>query len=186
MKIQILSVEVNQTKSKAGKPYEQLVVAYKNLDFGKVEQKIIMPFGFQKDAFVTIKAANATEVYDVEVQKNEAGYNDWIKATKGTASAATSVGDQHTKVSASTTAGTKGNWETPDERAKKQVYIIRQSSLGHAVATLSVGAKTAPTSEKVIELAKAYEDFVLGNTTDDGFATAVSKDIMDLEEDLPF
>ena len=40
MNIQVLSVEVNQATSKSGKPYEQVVVAYKDLsNGGKVASK---------------------------------------------------------------------------------------------------------------------------------------------------
>jgi hypothetical protein len=54
------------------------------------------------------------------------------------------------------------NYETKEERQVRQIMIVRQSSLGHAVATFAVGGKTAPTPEAVIEVAKMYEQYVLG------------------------
>jgi hypothetical protein len=52
----------------------------------------------------------------------------------------------------------KSTYETPEERAKKQVYIVRQSSIANAVALL-------PKSDvaKILETAKTFEDFVFGN-----------------------
>jgi hypothetical protein len=188
MQIQILSVEVNNATSKSGKPYEQVVVAYKNFsDGGKVASKTLMPFGFQKDTFVTIKAAKPSDVFDIDVQKNEAGYNDWIRATKG-ATPANSVptsGNNGRANAAPSIAASRG-FETPEERAKRQIYIVRQSSLSAAVATLTVGRKSEVKPEEVIELAKQYEAFVF----DTGRAEEVAKQdvgtIESIEEDLPF
>ena len=50
---------------------------------------------------------------------------------------------------------------SPEERAARQVYIIRQSSLSNATAILSVGAKSLKVSD-VIATAKELEDFVFG------------------------
>jgi hypothetical protein len=188
MQIQVLSVEVNTATSKAGKPYEQVVVAYKDLDNGgKVASKTIMPFGFQKDTFTTMKSAKPVEVYDVEVQKNEAGYNDWIRAKKGAATNAhpsnTNVG---AAVSATSSTTSKGGWETPEERAKKQIYIVRQSSVSAAINLLTAHAKTTPKVEDVIDIARQFEAFVF--ESDSAKATA-SKDVGSIEtmdEDIPY
>lgn len=180
MKIQVLSVEVNNSTSKNGKPYEQLVVAYKDLDFGgKVASKTVMPFGFQKETFTTLKNAKPTDVYDVEVVKNEAGYNDWIKATKGTAATVMNVNPSVS--STQTSSGqTKGGWETPEERAKKQVYIIRQSSLSTAVTALTATGKAVPNVEEVIKYARQLEDFVFGTTQDLGTIETIPEDSLDV------
>lgn len=185
MKIQILSIEVNNATSKGGKPYEQLVVAYKDLDFGgKVASKTIMPFGFQKETFTILKGAKPAEVFDVEVQKNEAGYNDWIKATKGSAQ---TVAASAPATSATSTPSKAGGWETPEERKAKQTFIVRQSSLTNAIATLTVGRKGEIKPEEVIELAQRYESFVF---SEDRAREIIQQDvgrIEDITEDpLPF
>lgn len=188
MKIQVLSIEVNSATSKAGKPYEQVVVAYKDLDNGgKVASKTIMPFGFQKDTFVTLKGAKPVEVFDVEVQKNEAGYNDWIKATRGSATAQTATSAGATPVVGSPQVPAKGGWETPAERAQRQVYIIRQSSLSTAVAALQVGRKGVIEPEEVIKYARQLENYVF--STGD-LEAVVSQDVGTIEtipeDPLPF
>lgn len=193
MQIQILSTSVTSKLNKSNKTYQELEVAFKNLSFnGKVEAKKLFDFGAQADTFKVLATAKGADVYEVDVVKNTAGYNDWVKATKssgnavGTTSTDTQVGVQ----SASGTAqqsSTRGGWETPEERAKKQIYIVRQSSISAAVNALSVGVKTAPKANEVIEYARELEAFVF--EADKTVAT-VSRDvgtIDTLEEDpLPF
>lgn len=188
MQIQVLSVIQTTEKSAAGKPYQMLEVAYKNLTFqGKVESKKLMPFGANKAAFDVLALAKPSEIFDIDVVKNDRGYNDWIKVTKGSAATGGAENAHAKPTNAQSSTPTKGGWETPEERAKKQVYIIRQSSLTNAVATLSVGRKGEIKKEEVIELAKYYEDFVFGNNATASTATLEVGRIEDMEEDpLPF
>lgn len=190
MQIQLLSVEVNNAVSKSGKGYEQLVVAYKNLSFnGKVESKTLMPFGLQKEAFTTLKNAKPIDVFDVEVIKNEAGYNDWVQVKKGQADATGGATSNH---SAAKTGGTaqsatkSGGWETPEERAKKQIYIVRQSSISAAVNALSVGVKTGPKPAEVIEFARQLEAYVFEAEQAAQIAKADVGTIDEIDEDIPY
>ena len=52
----------------------------------------------------------------------------------------------------------KSTYETSEERAKKQIYIVRQSSISSAIA-LYPKAK----NEQILETAKLFEDYVFGN-----------------------
>ena len=165
MKIQVLSVQVTTVPTAKGS-YQVADVAFKNLTFqGKVEGKKVMSFGATKDAFGVLATAQPGDVFDVTVVKNDKNYNDWVSMTKGDA---TSGATQQT--SAATTGYTPaGNatartstYETPEERAKKQVYIIRQSSLSNAIDTLAVGSKSALKADEVIDLARKYESYVFG------------------------
>jgi len=186
MQIQVLSNQVSTQTNKAGKPMQVLEVAYKNLTFqGKVESKKLFDFGVQADTFKSLVVARPSDVYEVDVVKNQAGYNDWVKVTKGSSVPTAGSSPAQSATSATATATTKGGWETPDERAKKQIYIVRQSSLSNAVATLTVGRKSEVKAEDVIELAKRYEAFVFG----DDPSSVVSKDVGTIEtmdDDLPF
>ncbi len=74
----------------------------------------------------------------------------------------------------------KSNYETAEERAKRQVYIVRQSSLSTAVAVLSVGAKKVEPAE-VIKLAKQFEAYVFDTEYDDGSIMSLKSDDMDEE-----
>ena len=184
MEIQVLSTSV-ETKPTTKGSYQVLEVAYKNLTFqGKVEAKKLLSFGANAEAFKALSTAQGASVWTVDVVKNDKGYNDWVKVTKGTTPSGNASPVGATAVTSATT--TKGGWETPEERAKKQIYIVRQSSISAAVNALSVGVKTAPKASEVIEYARELEQFVFSS---DEVKATVSQDvgsIEELDEDLPY
>jgi hypothetical protein len=186
VQIQILAVTQVTKQNKNGKPMQVLEVAYKNLTFNnKVESKQLFDFGVQADTFKTLATARGADVYDVEVVKNNAGYNDWVKVTKGSA-ATSGTGSPTGHSSATNPPTTKGGWETPEERAKKQIYIVRQSSVSAAINLLSAHAKTTPKLEDVIDTARRFEAYVFES---DAAETVARKDVGSIEtmgEDIPY
>jgi hypothetical protein len=62
-------------------------------------------------------------------------------------------------------ASPRSTYETPEERAQRQILIVRQSSLSSAVALLTTGAKTAPSAQAVVDVAKEFEAYVFGVTS---------------------
>lgn len=179
MQIQILNVTKTPATSKAGKPYTFLDIAFKNLTFqGKVEGKKLMPFGDNAPAFQVLEQASSGELFDIQVVKNAAGFNDWVtaKLSDGTAPAPSAT-PAYGKTAAP--AAVRSTYETPEERATKQVYIIRQSNLNSAVALLSAGAKTTPKLAEVLATAKQMEAYVFGKD-------AIAKDDFEnMDEDVP-
>jgi len=162
MQIEILSVKVITVPTAKGS-YQKAEVAFKNLTFqGKVEGKSIMSFGATAEAFKTLAVAQSGDVYEVSIVKNDKGYNDWVSMSKGAAPAATPAsGPTPTGAAPATTnASPRSTYETPEERAKKQIYIVRQSSISNAVDILSVGSKASPKIEDVLNVAAQLEDFV--------------------------
>lgn len=175
MRIQILSVQITTVPTAKGS-YQVADVAFKNLTFqGKVEGKKVMSFGATKSSFEVLATAVANDIYDVTIVKNDKNYNDWVSMTKGIASAEKQQPAQQT--SAATTGYTSaGNgtartstYETPEERAKKQVYIVRQSSISNAVSALACGAKSPPKVNEVLDYAKQLEAYVFGVDTGNNF-----------------
>lgn len=158
MQIQIIATSVETKPTQKGTTYQQLEVTYKNLTYqGKVESKKLMSFGANATSFKALANAQAGEVFEVSVVKNDKGYNDWTSVQPSTgirpaASAASSP-------AATTQTTGRSSYETPEERAQRQVYIIRQSSISSAVATLAVGAKSVKPDE-VLAVAKQYENYV--------------------------
>ena len=73
----------------------------------------------------------------------------------------------------------KSNYETAEERAKRQVYIIRQSSISSAVALAAI-LKLKDTKE-VLKVAKEFEAFVMDTEYDDGSIHSLKSDDMDDE-----
>ena len=153
MKLSIISVNVSTKTSAKGKPYQVAEVIYKN-DTGKVENKNITEYS---TVFKSVCDAKPGQVFNVKSEKDANGYWQWTSFEQ-------SVGET-APVSANTgvAASSKGTWETAEERAARQVLIVKQSCLSNAVNTLSVGAKQAPNIEQVLSLAQTYTDWVFGN-----------------------
>ncbi len=181
MNITILSVQSTTQTSKAGKPYQQLEVAFKNNTFGKVESKKLMPFGANKAAFDALANAAVGSVFEVAVVKNDAGYNDWTSVTQAPPGAITGNGSPGSinKPTAGNAVQVKSTYETPAERAQKQIYIVKQSSIGSAIELLSVGAKSPPSVDAVLDTAQKLYSWVMIDPT-----AAVKQDTFDMPNDL--
>lgn len=127
---------------------------------GKVDQKPIMSF---TDAFKPLAEAKQGDLFNVKPVQNAKGYWDWTDVTpagKASPSSATTAA-----------SNTRGTWETPEERAKRQVYIVRQSSVANAIeylkGTMPKGLDATP--EDVVEVARKFEAYVFD--TDAGALT---------------
>lgn len=167
--IEILAVTA-VTKPTAKGSYVQLDVAYKR--DGKTEGKKIMSFT-SKDVYNALKDATNGQVYTITSEKNEkSGYWDWVGASAGNASTSAP------KAVAAGNAAPKSTYETAEERAKKQVYIVRQSSISAAVELLKT-EKKQPTPEEVVEVARFFESYVFDSQK------SSPVDITELEDDIP-
>jgi len=159
MQIQIVTTSL-ETKPTAKGSYQQLEVVYKNLTFqGKVESKKVMSFGAAASTFKVLADAQAGSVFDIAVVKNDKGYNDWTAATPAVAGQAAPASSP---TGSKPTATPKSTYETPEERAQRQILIVRQSSVSSAVAMLAAGSKAAIKSADVIAVAKELEAYVFG------------------------
>lgn len=182
MNITILSVQTTTQTAKSGKPYQQLEVAFKNNTFGKVESKKIMPFGAQKAAFDALANAPTGAVFEVTVVKNDAGYNDWTAISQAVpgSPAPQAVGSiNNAKPTAGNAVQVKSTYETPIEREAKQRFIVKQSSIGSAIELLSVGAKSPPTVESVLDTAQKFYSWVMSSPEQE-----VKQDVFELPNDM--
>lgn len=177
MQIQILNVSIQTQPTKTGKTYQLADVAYKNLSFqGKIEGKKIMSFGVTAESFKTLSTAQPGDTFEVEVVKNAAGYNDWVGMSKSDGVVpSVPVGSKPM----ATAQPAKSTYETAEERAKRQVLIVRQSSLSSAVACLAVGSKKVEPSD-VLAVAEMFENYVFGTGKGSGFEDFPS-DLPDVE-----
>jgi hypothetical protein len=159
MNISIIAVdrEVIQKKKGPG-TYEVLNVTYKNHTFqDKVESKKLVDFATDKDLYKTVGDANKGDTFSIEREKDATGqYWNWVGIARqdGTVSGAASSSKPTSSVT------TKSTYQTPEERAAVQLYIIRQSSIASAV-NLTKDHGT-PTADSVIEIARKFEEYVLG------------------------
>lgn len=165
--------EVNIEKVKTGKsPYEKAVIKYSFQ--GNSRSQTMMSFS-NPGVFKVIKEMQPGENYDVTVTKNDAGYNTWA-AVKPAGAEAPVAGKP-----ASVTVP-KSNYETPEERKLRQLYIIRQSSIANAIelynkVNVRTDLKTSEHVEYIKEIAQEFVDFV--------YAPVETSDLFEQDNDLP-
>ena len=75
-------------------------------------------------------------------------------------SASASKGNDASSYKATPNTSPKSTYETPEERAKKQVYIVRQSSINQAIEYFK--DNTPVTIKEILATAKVFEDHVFG------------------------
>lgn len=186
MEINIIDVAAPTTNTnRNGREYQSLEVTYKD-DQGRVSSKKLMSFS-NPEVFKTAQTWEKGDAVNIAMEKDDAGYWQWTKVlADGEATPAptnASAGGASTSAPRASTAKptnrvTGSNYETKEERALRQLMIVRQSSLSNAVATLATHGSPL-SSEQVITLAKQYERFVMQG---DNSATNVN----DLADDVIF
>jgi len=178
--IQIIRVDVSQKPTKNGGTYGIAEVTYKQLDgtkAGSVALKKIMSFTVPT-VFETLKIATQDQVYQIGMEKN-GQYWDWKTAVLSTGSipsAPANVGAVGSKAA----QPVKSTYETAEERATRQVLIVRQSCLAQAVALSSIGMKSIPKTDEVLEIAQELVDWVFQNEAK--VAAPATLDDMDNDE----
>ena len=177
IQIKVISTETTNVKTPKG-GYDVCEVTYKNLSFGdKVEAKKLMSFT-HKDVFNALKSSNNGDVLTIQRAKNDKGYWDWVAVGDGGGAAEAPAAASRPNASPTP----RNSYETADERANKQVYIVRQSAINAAINTLKTDKK-APTVDEVIEVARQYEDYVF-NRVDSPVKSVEAADLED--DDLPY
>lgn len=163
MLIQINSIAFDEVKNAKG-GYKTAVVQY--LKDGKNEEKKIMSFA-NPGVFAALQGmANFPVQVDVKNVKNAKGYWEWSAiGAPGAAPVGAAAPEAPRKVS---------NFESSEERAARQVMIVRQSSLSNAIALMTLQGDKKVGEEQVIALAKKFESYVLGNRVEQ------------IEDDIPF
>lgn len=168
MLINIVDVGAPNTHAaKNGRSYQSIEVTYKN-EQGQTQSKKLMSFS-NPTVFNHIRDLTKGDALNVTTEKDANGYWQW-----------TGIGGDNavseTKQATSATGGrvTGSNYETKEERAQRQLYIIRQSSLANAVEILNKGADT----REVLKLAEELVNYVLAKSK--GIDA-----INELEDDIP-
>ena len=176
MLVKVVSVNREDVPNKNGKgTYCKLTVAYRD-DKGKLSEKSILSFT-NPAVFKAFERAEAGAEINVKSEK-VGDYWNWTAILTGDEAVsqptATPTANNATRVTGS-------NYETKEERALKQRYIVKQSSLSAAVSILTVGAKTPPEVDAVIALADKFVDYVFEEKKVD-----LSIGIQDINDDTPY
>jgi hypothetical protein len=174
MKIQVLSVTIETVPTAKGS-YQKAAVAYKGED-GKISGKNVVSFA-HKNVWEVISKAQPNETYEVKNEKIGDNWN-WTDISKAGAPLPESA-----KPTPQATSTPKSTYETAEERAKRQVLIVRQSSLSTAVSYASE-IKTVKTKEDLVKLAKFFEAYVFGINYDDGTIDGIPNSDLDFEPEV--
>lgn len=173
MQIEIQDVSRSDAMGKNGKSYGVLQVAYRS--DGKLQEKKLMGFS-NPQVFKHIEGLTKGAVVNVKTEKDGNGYWQWTAIEDG-------ASPSQSKPSALASAATRvtgSTYETPEERAIKQKYIVRQSSLTTAISILGVGAKTLD-KQQVLSLAEELESWVFRVE----LPKVASSSLDDLDDDFP-
>lgn len=155
MLVKIVNVTIERVKS-GKKDYEKAQVIYSFN--GQARTQNIISFA-NPAVFATVKEWSVElpegEV-NVEVGKNDAGYNEWRSIGGEGAGNSTTTAAPAAPKSTSYSAPSR-DFETSLERAKRQVLIVKQSSL---TASLKFLEGQDPSQEQVKAVAQDFTDWV--------------------------
>ena len=194
MQIEIVNVSTSHVPTPKG-GYMVADVAYKNKSFqDKLEGKKVMDFA-NKDVYNKLTKATFGETFEVTRQKSaDDKYWNWI-ALNPAGSIPAEVSSIPTSAGSSgyATPMKQGNvtpkstYETSEERAARQVLIVRQSSLGHALEYAATN-KIKDEAE-VLALADRFSDWVFQKEGIKAVAKPIPEDTSgffgDMADDLP-
>lgn len=132
---------------KGTRNYKTLSILYEK--DGKEETKKLVDFN-NKEAFAAAAALSPGQVARITIEK-QGDYWQWT--------AVEVLGATEAASKAAPAGRTSSTYETAEERAKKQVYIVRQSSISNALTYYTmVGGKVKP--DAVLALAAEFEEYV--------------------------
>lgn len=156
MRIKVLDAQVSKVAKRDNKgTYEVCEVKYTNIDTEKQGSYKIVGFGPNVSVFEAFKDAKEDDCFDVTVKK-EGNYFNWVAAEPMSGA----------PIPAKTTGATpapRSNFETPEERAMRQVYIARQSSLDRALEVQKQeNPKGGPVDRRqLVEDAEYFVDYIM-------------------------
>jgi hypothetical protein len=114
------------------------------------------------ETFKTVSQLKAGDVIDVDVTKNEGGFNQWAKITRVSEEELETGQPDSAVVATRAAAPSSGkvvgsNYETREERAARQVLIVRQSCLAQSVMVHKDDVFDVDT---VLQTAQTFVDWV--------------------------
>jgi hypothetical protein len=181
MFVNVIDVSQEVSKmTKTNKPYTEIEVTFKSAD-NKVSNKKLNNLGFDKKVYTTFVSAKKGDTFEVTSVK-EGDYWVWKDVVPTSAQGTQTASGGGTKAGSGAGAERSSSYETKEERASRQVLIVKQSSLSNAVASLKTDKGGVVDPNKAIEVAQLYTDWVMGVDTSIG----LSKDPLEQEfDDVP-
>ena len=168
-----------QATNQAGKPYKAWRLIYTD-SAGEVKnlQKPVTGLKFNRALAGQLASVSAGDFVTIVQEKNDAGFLDVKSVTKGdeAPAAALSSNDKQPSRPAAASGGSR-DFETSKERADRQVYIVRQSSLERAV---ELYPKKSP--QELVEVAEFFKEYIFNGLAKPTAATSDD----DFQDDIPY
>lgn len=164
-----ISIELIKSEVVPNGKYQILTATYKTPD-GKQDAKKLMSFDANtKDVYKVLSQAQPGDCFSVTSEK-VGDYWKWTAiSTAGKAVAGPSGGRTNT---------VSRTYETPEERAARQTYIVRQSSIASAIELLK-DPKKAASVDDVIATARQFESYVFESDTPPAVAYFTEQELKD-------
>ncbi len=150
------------TPGPTGKTYKTMVLTHTDLGTKKTDGKKMIDIYTDKTLWAVMAAAKPGDVFNIDRVKNEKGFWEWKTATPTTAAAAAVApvrSDPPAQASGTDKPARVGSWETPDERALKQIYIVRQSTINASIEFHKTQNEPVDVAD-ILKTAKAFENYV--------------------------
>ena len=162
-----MKIEIIKTAVETFPKYRSCTVTYKGPD-GKPESKRLMSFVY-KDVFKLMSEAQQGDCFDVKIEKvkNDNDGKEYWQWTEATAAGKNLAGVSEGGARGGVGASVRSSYETPEERAQRQIYIVRQSSISNALEYIQAQGTKKFTEDDVIKTSKVFEAYVFGTKTDD-------------------
>lgn len=153
--VQLIDATVSEKPTSKGGLMNVLTVVYKNLDNDKMESKVLYEPFADKGVWSALNSATKDTIFTVdrEKDKKEGKYWDWVGIHR----------QDSVPAKTGTPVTTRPSYETPEDRAQRQVSIVRQSSLKAAVDLVREHTQDP---QIAIGVAKQFEAYVNGTTLD--------------------
>ncbi len=113
--------------------------------------------------FAVVNKAQKGDTFEVDVSKNQQGYNQWNSITPadsaGSGNDSVASSSAPTRSASTTNVPVNRSFETAEERADRQRLIVRQSSLSNALDYYKLQKET-PNHLDVLSLAEEFTNWV--------------------------
>jgi len=175
----VVSVENNvEIQKQAGGVYQGSRLAYRD-HMGAMKEQCFHnnSLKFNPNIKLALGNLNQGETFTMVKEKEGEFWNVKSITTGGSQPTSSSTPDSQVQGKAYTSP--KSTYETPEERALRQVMIVRQSSLSNAVAMFAAQGIKKLSPQEVITVAKQFESYVLGMGYDDGSPEMLVDDEID-------
>lgn len=177
----IMEVAFDATIAKnGGGSYKGCRLAYRDAD-GALKEKGIHANALKynpnlKKQLEAVKAGDDVTM----VMEKEGEFWNLKEVLKGTVEPVPSAASGNAGARNGSTANVspKSTYETPEERAKKQVYIVRQSSIAQALTYMQLVKGKEVSVGDVLAVASQFEAHVFDTEYDDGSIETMTSDIL--------